>query len=160
MWSNLTNFSFIDAWFFIERNISFVALPDTASSATLACCFTSSSLALIFRSAADNLSDRVLTPSPTSSSATATFDVTSCDWLLCVGYAYGNKPRNTNVHPSPYYVKAKSILQSISGNEREVWQVGRIREIKISKLSIVSHLIIEHDLHGKFLVKCLEFLIM
>lgn len=54
-------------------------LPATASSATLACCFTKSSLALTFTRAADNLSVRLFKLSLTSSALDAAFDVTSGD---------------------------------------------------------------------------------
>lgn len=73
-------------------------IPMTASSATLACCFTKSSLAWMFRSASDSFSDRVFTVSLNSSSLGAAFDVTSVDggiWFASVCYNNQTSSRNS-----------------------------------------------------------------
>jgi hypothetical protein len=52
-------------------------IPETASSATLAFCFTNSSLALTSKRAADNLSVRISASVTTSSFDAAALDSTS-----------------------------------------------------------------------------------
>lgn len=67
------------------------SIPETASSATLACCLTRSSLARMLRRACDSLSDNVFTVSLNSSLPGTAFDVTSGDWTFGFESAFENK---------------------------------------------------------------------
>lgn len=64
---------------------TYKAIPAIASSATLACCFTKSSLALTFTRAADNFSVKLLMLSLTSSGTAEAFDDTSGDFVQSLG---------------------------------------------------------------------------